>query len=110
MFLPSDSPNYIFSPLLEKYKQTEMAAREIYSHCSKLLADTRSGAHDASDSSECHTTPVDDKILDHSVHRGSMLLLLCPQYSVTYFFLARQIDLHSVGPSIRYRVNKECIT
>lgn len=92
------------------YKQTEMAAREIYSQCSELRADTRSGAHDTSDSFECHTTPVNDKkIKDYSVHRGSILLLLCLQHPVTYLFLTRQIDLHSVGPSIRYRVNKEYI-
>lgn len=83
------------------YTQTEMAAREAYLHCSASLADTRSGAHDASDSFECHTTPVDDKkMLDHSEHKGSILLLLCLQHPVTYLFLAGQIDLHSVGPSI----------
>lgn len=47
---------------------------------------------------------------DDSVHRGGLiLLLLCLQHPVTYLFFARQIDLHSMGPSIRHRVNKECV-
>lgn len=50
-----------------------MAARQEYSHCSKLPAGTGSGDCDTSDSFECHTTPVDDKILDHLKHRGSIL-------------------------------------